>query len=195
MTEGCDRTSSPQNTLTMPTITIKKEPINLDTQTQKLFDHQPVIVTIQSNFAMQKQKMIGTQPVIGTTQSNFAMQKQEMIGTRPVIGSTLAQNSAKTTQAQLKRYTCYICGRECTNKKMLDRHIRRHKGEKPFKCDVCEKSFSASSSLRTHFRLHTGEKPYSCKICGISYASLASRNGHYARCKVYHDSVLQQQGQ
>ena len=174
MTEACDRTSSAQNTLTMPTITIKKEPVNLDTQTQKLFDKSPVIVTIQSN---------------------FAMQKQEMIGTQPVFGSTLAQNSAKTTQAQFKKYTCYICGRECTNKKMLDRHIRKHKGEKPFKCDVCEKSFSANSSLRTHFRLHTGEKPYSCKICGISYASLASRNGHYARCKVYHDSVLQQQGQ
>ena len=174
MTEACDRTSSAQNTLTMPTIIIKKEPVNLDTQTQKLFDHQPVIVTIQSN---------------------FAVQKQEMIGTQPVIGSNLVQNSGKTTQAQLKKYTCYICGRECTNKKMLDRHIRKHKGEKPFKCDVCEKSFSANSSLRTHFRLHTGEKPYSCKICGISYASLASRNGHYARCKVYHDSLLQQEGQ
>jgi KRAB domain-containing zinc finger protein len=51
----------------------------------------------------------------------------------------------------------------------LQRHIREHIGDKPYKCDVqvcdvCGKGFSQNGSLQRHIRTHTGDKPCG-KIC------------------------------
>jgi uncharacterized Zn-finger protein len=43
----------------------------------------------------------------------------------------------------------------------LQRHIRKHKGDKPYKCDICGKAFIESGSLQRHIRTHTGDKPLS----------------------------------
>ena len=53
----------------------------------------------------------------------------------------------------------------------LQRHRRKHTGEKLYKCENCGKSFSDSSSLRKHRRIHTGEKPYKCENCGQSFTT------------------------
>jgi uncharacterized Zn-finger protein len=56
----------------------------------------------------------------------------------------------------------------------LQRHIRKHTGDKPYKCNVCGKAFSETGNLQRHIRKHTGDKPYKCDVCGVS----VSYNSH-----------------
>uniref|UniRef100_A0A8C3J387 PR/SET domain 14 n=1 Tax=Calidris pygmaea TaxID=425635 RepID=A0A8C3J387_9CHAR len=63
----------------------------------------------------------------------------------------------------------------------LNKHMRVHSGERPYKCVYCNKAFTASSILRTHIRQHSGEKPFKCKHCGKAFASHAAHDSHVRR--------------
>ncbi|XP_069836818.1 gastrula zinc finger protein XlCGF53.1-like isoform X2 [Dendropsophus ebraccatus] len=65
-----------------------------------------------------------------------------------------------------KPYTCYECGLCFKEKFNLTNHLKIHTGEKPFLCSQCEKRFSTKSNLLEHLRVHTGEKPFPCSECG-----------------------------
>lgn len=50
---------------------------------------------------------------------------------------------------ELGRKACPICGNYFTN---VNRHMRVHTGERPFKCTVCERTFSQSTSMKRHMK-------------------------------------------
>ncbi|XP_065567592.1 zinc finger protein 184-like isoform X5 [Artemia franciscana] len=77
------------------------------------------------------------------------------------------------------RHQCQICGKNYPWASDLDRHQRRHTGEKPYKCETCNKNFSQASSLKCHQRVHTGDKPYKCDICHKNFAFASTLKHHH----------------
>ena len=57
----------------------------------------------------------------------------------------------------LLSYECDVCGRVCSNKHKLNRHLLSHSKGKPFLCPVCGRSYKWFDSLQRHIRQHHGK--------------------------------------
>ncbi|XP_072264167.1 myoneurin isoform X1 [Pyxicephalus adspersus] len=85
--------------------------------------------------------------------------------------------------------TCSICRKVFSEGSSLRRHMRIHKGVKPYVCHLCGKAFTQCNQLKTHVRTHTGEKPYQCKLCDKGFAQKCQlvfhRRMHHGEEKPY----------
>ncbi|XP_053693441.1 myoneurin-like [Sabethes cyaneus] len=77
-----------------------------------------------------------------------------------------------------QRHVCKLCQRSYKYKHALETHLRRHRGDKPYKCTHCEKAFVVPFELRRHMRTHTGAKPYKCKYCERQFSDFGSKIKH-----------------
>ncbi|XP_058836700.1 uncharacterized protein LOC131693138 isoform X2 [Topomyia yanbarensis] len=50
------------------------------------------------------------------------------------------------------RYVCPFCQMNCSKPSVLQKHIRRHTNERPFRCDPCGIAFKTKSNLYKHCR-------------------------------------------
>ncbi|XP_037529103.1 zinc finger protein OZF-like [Rhipicephalus sanguineus] len=79
-------------------------------------------------------------------------------------------------QRHLRKHTgerpfqCHLCTAAFFRNTHLAEHIRTHTGERPFSCDHCNASFSQKWNLVAHMRIHTGERPFSCDHCNASFS-------------------------
>ena len=49
-------------------------------------------------------------------------------------------------------FSCVMCNAKLKNKRNYETHMKRHRGELPFKCDECPKTFQGRRDLDTHKR-------------------------------------------
>ncbi|XP_077564405.1 uncharacterized protein LOC144179852 [Haemaphysalis longicornis] len=73
---------------------------------------------------------------------------------------------------------CQQCRYRTLNLGDLNRHWRKHMGERPFPCSQCGKAFVKNSDLARHVRIHTGERPYQCHLCPKAFALRATLLDH-----------------
>ena len=74
----------------------------------------------------------------------------------------------KIQDSRIKLYYCddSTCDQKFVLYRDLVIHMRKHKGNKPYKCDLCQRQFSVSAHLDVHKkRRHEDIKPYNCDIC------------------------------
>lgn len=81
-------------------------------------------------------------------------------------------------------YQCRICEYSTKHWWSLEKHIRIHTGEKPFKCDDCPKRFADQSTFIKHKRIHKNDRPFGCTFCGKKFTQSTTLKTH---CKSVHD--------
>jgi len=65
-------------------------------------------------------------------------------------------------------FECQVCFYSTPLKCNLDRHMRKHTGEKPYKCHLCSYSAVQKMQLKNHLVKHSGKKSFQCTECSYS---------------------------
>ncbi|XP_050301997.1 zinc finger protein 879-like [Anthonomus grandis grandis] len=104
---------------------------------------------------------------------------EEINNTNPVN----SDNNDPTGQPR-PTYKCKTCSKICSNKSLLNRHLKIHGDFKKLQCHICLKRFTTLEGKERHLRVHTGEKPYNCKYCDRDFRQSSILNTHLK--KIHH---------
>jgi uncharacterized Zn-finger protein len=91
----------------------------------------------------------------------------------------------RTLTRHTKKISCEFCGKVFSHTGDLNKHRRRHTGERPYPCPQCDKRFSHASNLLRHQKIHSGETPHQCPTCARRFSRKDKMVNHIkkTRCK------------
>lgn len=95
------------------------------------------------------------------------------------------EETTETPTRQPRKISCEFCGKVFSHTGDLNKHRRRHTGERPYPCPQCAKRFSHASNLLRHQKIHSGETPHQCPICARRFSRKDKMVNHIkkSRCK------------
>lgn len=96
-------------------------------------------------------------------------------GTKYGISKTHATNKLGEMDVS---YTCAMCPKTFPTWKKVYCHQRTH--NKNIECSIknCGKKFATKGDLEKHIRIHTGERPYKCNKCDMSFSQRCTLRIH-----------------
>ncbi|KAH3709805.1 hypothetical protein DPMN_069270 [Dreissena polymorpha] len=140
----------------------------------------------------------------GNWRRNMATVDWVLLGVRV----SMDRHMIESQRSRHARFTCRFCNRVCCSNANLQKHLRTHTGEKPFKCGTCGRQFGdkiymgedqsaiqqrrparfecqfcnrhwcSNVDLQRHLRTHTGEKPFKCGMCDKQFADKSNFYKH-----------------
>ena len=73
------------------------------------------------------------------------------------------------------------CGYKAKQRVHMQRHRRKHSGEKPFQCKICGKKFAQKYNCIEHIRTHTDSFKHKCPECEAKFAQKHQLKNHIMR--------------
>ena len=76
---------------------------------------------------------------------------------------------------------CDYCGRVFPYPSAMEKHIRSHTKEKPYKCGICDKAFTQQYNLCQHLLTHpktSTKTPFKCGFCDKAFNQKFSLSRH-----------------
>ncbi|XP_021922421.1 zinc finger protein 184-like isoform X2 [Zootermopsis nevadensis] len=87
-----------------------------------------------------------------------------------VVSKNEANKGDTPVSGRKKRVSCEFCGKVFNHTGDLNKHRRKHTGERPYPCPQCHKQFSHASNLIRHQKIHSGETPHQCPTCARRFS-------------------------
>ncbi|KAH8279733.1 hypothetical protein KR054_003323, partial [Drosophila jambulina] len=75
-------------------------------------------------------------------------------------------------------YKCPHCEMAFLYQSLLEKHIRKHTGERPFKCLVCQQDFETQQQYTIHFKSHQNIPLFKCSHCVLAFSSTEELEEH-----------------
>lgn len=95
----------------------------------------------------------------GKPQQSCALKEHCMSNIASEKGTYQLESSGEELDQKFSKAkpVCNTCGKVFSEASSLRRHMRIHKGVKPYVCQLCGKAFTQCNQLKTHVRTHTGK--------------------------------------